>query len=268
MSNSAVWPGSRSACSGQWRNRLGPPHTASEFRGTGRARGFDIPENGDIAVTRREEVLSLLARHPDGLTDAELARLIGATHQTVNQTCRRLASEHLIRRDDLGRPIMNFATDDPPPIRPQAASAHDEEWFWEGNVQSLVVRHLASRGATLRSVVDTATRARGTDIVAVLDGRVLHVEVKGWPSTHYADPRRAGEVKPTQPTLQATHWFAGAVLSALRLRGKHPADRVVTAFPDFTRYRNLAAETAAPLRTIGIEIWLVTESGDVTIHNA
>lgn len=219
-------------------------------------------------MTRRDEVLSLLARHPDGLTDADLARLTGASHATMNQTCRQLAAEHLIRRDDLGRPIMNFATGDAPPVRPPVAAVHHDDWFWEGNVQAVVARHLAGRGAALRSVVDTATRARGTDIVAVLDGRVLHIEVKGWPSTTYADPRRAGEVKRTQPSLQAKHWYADAVLSALRLRTKHPDDRVVIAFPDMTRYRNLASETTAPLHKVGIETWFVTESGEVTDHDS
>lgn len=66
--------------------------------------------------------------------------------------------------------------------------------------------------------------------------------------------------------MQATHWFAGAVLSALRLRGRNPTDRVLTVFPDFRRYRNLADETAATLHAVGIEIWFVNESGDVTAH--
>lgn len=216
-------------------------------------------------MTRRDEVLVLLTRNPDGLTDAELARLTGATHQTINQTCRQLAAEHLIRRDNHGRPIMNFGAVSRPPERP-AVTSHSPDWFWEGNVQASMVRHLSAQGAVVRSVADTASKARGTDIVAVLDGRVLHTEVKGWPSATYADPGRAGEVKRTQPTVQATHWFAGAVLSALRLRGKNPTDRVLTVFPDFRRYRNLADETATTLRAVGIEIWFVKESGDVTAH--
>jgi len=220
-------------------------------------------------VGKRDEVLSLLARHPEGLTDAELARMTGSSHQAVNQACRRLAAEQLIRRDDLDHPITNFATGDfvPPSVSLPAPATHQEDWFWEGNVQSMVVRYLSSQGATLRSVVDTASKARGTDIVAVVDGRVLHIEVKGWPSSGYADPRRAGEVKRTQPTLQAKHWYAGAVLSALRLRDRHPQDRVVIAFPDYARYRNLAAETAATLGAVGVEIWFVAESGEVTVYD-
>lgn len=216
-------------------------------------------------VSKRDDVLSLLARHPDGLTDAELAQMTGSSHQTVNQTCRRLAAEQLIRRDDLGRPIMNFATGDPPSAAPvPVPAAYHKDWFWEGKVQVTVVRHLAHLGADLLRVADTASKARGTDIVAALDGKVLHIEVKGWPSSSYADPRRASEVKRTQPTVQAKHWYAMAVLSALRLRGKHPDDRVVIAFPEYARYRNLAGETAETLAAVDIEIWFVTESGEVT----
>lgn len=48
------------------------------------------------------------------------------------------------------------------------------------------------------------------------------------------------------------------------MRAKHPADRVAIAFPNFPRYRNLAVETGALLRKIGIEIWFVTELGEVS----
>lgn len=158
---------------------------------------------------------------------------------------------------------MNFGCVSRPPDRP-AVTSHRPDWFWEGNVQASMVQHLSAQGTVVRSVADTASRARGTDIVASLHGRVIHIEVKGWPSATYADSSKAGEVKRTQLTPQATHWSAGAVLSALRLRGRNPADRVLTVFPDFRRYRNLADETAATLLAAGIEIWFVNESGEVS----
>lgn len=210
--------------------------------------------------------MAVLARNPAGLTDAQLAQLTKASHQAINQVCRQLAAEHRIRRDDLGRPIMNFAVGSagpPPTAVSPGLTPHQQEWFWEGNVQALVVRHLAALGAVVHSVADTASKAHGTDVVATVDGRRLHVEVKGWPSTTYADPRRAGEVKRTQPTVQAKHWYAEAVLSALRLRGRYAEDRVAVALPAFDRYRRLAEETAPTLGVVGIEVWFVDESGEV-----
>jgi len=57
------------------------------------------------------------------------------------------------------------------------------------------------------------------------------------------------------------------VLTVLRLRGRHPVDRVVIAFPDFPRYRSLAAETATTLRTVDIEVWFAGESGEVRTYD-
>jgi hypothetical protein len=37
----------------------------------------------------------------------------------------------------------------------------------------------------------------------------------------------------------------------------------VIAFPDFETYRNLAQRTAWALSKAGVEVWLVTETGDV-----
>lgn len=212
-------------------------------------------------------MLRLLADHPEGLTDAELARLTGALHPAINQVCRQLAAEQLIHRDDAFRPILNRSTG--APLAPAPTASHSvvgyrDEWFWEGNVVGLVVRHLGQLGASVRSVADTATKARGTDIVATLDGRTLHIEVKGWPSTVYADPARAHEQKRTHPSMQAKHWMAEAVFSALRLRAKHDDDRVIVAFPAFRRYERLADEVAPVLARAGIEMWFVDQDAVVS----
>lgn len=50
-------------------------------------------------------------------------------------------------------------------------------------------------------------------------------------STSYRDPRRANEVKRTNPTLQAKHWFAHALLKMMRLRGPHFDLALAMAFP-------------------------------------
>lgn len=210
------------------------------------------------------------------MTDAEIARELArmhprATHQAVNQICRQLAVEGMIARDDAGRPILNRLCDGiqhapPEPVPVPATSP--KAWPWEGAVQEAVVRWLEAHGAEIRSQVDTAARQQGTDVVAFWQGSVLHIEVKGWPSSKYADPRRAHETKPTRPSLQASHWFAGALSSALRLRETHADDRVIMAFPDKQRYRDLHAERHGVLRQVRIEVWYVDESGQVECDGA
>jgi hypothetical protein len=68
-------------------------------------------------------------------------------------------------------------------------------WPWEGAVQAVFVEFLGSKGWRVDAVADTATKERGVDILATKHGRTLGAEVKGWPSSNYADPRRAYETK-------------------------------------------------------------------------
>lgn len=147
--------------------------------------------------------------------------------------------------------------------RSSAADA-GEEWHTEANVQAVVVAALAEAGWKIRSVADTATKERGVDVVAERGGLTVGVEAKGFPSRAYADPSRAAEAKRTAPSTQAGHWFAQAILAAMRLRGREPAWRSVIALPDFPRYRNLYAETTDSLKAAQIEVWWVHADSTVS----
>lgn len=138
-----------------------------------------------------------------------------------------------------------------------------EEWHTEANVQASVVTALAAHGYRVLSVANTATKEHGIDVIASRDGTTVGIEVKGYPSRNYADPARASERKKTQPSTQAGHWFAAAVLAAMRLRGKEPEWTSVIALPDFTRYRDLFRETQGSLAAAGIAVWWVDEEGTV-----
>lgn len=144
-----------------------------------------------------------------------------------------------------------------------SSAAH--EWHTEADVQSLLVNVLVREGWAIRSVADTATKERGIDVVAARDGQITGIEVKGFPSRHYADPRRAGETKKTQPSTQAGHWYAQAVLAAMRLRSREPEWRSVIALPNFARYRTLYEETVSSLDAAKIEVWWVSEDGSLRI---
>jgi len=152
-------------------------------------------------------------------------------------------------------------------------SAHNEPsvvdagtvWHTEANVQAAVVTALVKDGWTIRSVADTVTKERGVDVISEKGGLTVGVEVKGFPTRTYADRSRAGETKPTAPSTQAGHWFAQAILAAMRLRGREPAWRSVIALPDFPRYRNLHAETKDSLKAAQIEVWWVHADGTVNL---
>jgi hypothetical protein len=226
-----------------------------------------------------QDILRVLRENPTGLSDGDLARRFGKYHSHVHQTCVRLAEQGLIHRDTTVRPLINriadagrkrsigAASSSATPLRAPSATAPADggkDWYWEGNVQGAVVSHLVRQGWRIMRAADTSLRERGTDIVAQRDATVLHVEVKGWPSASYADPARAGEQKRTLPTAQAGTYFGGAVLSALQLRDRAPADEVALAFPDMPRYRALASDVAQSLGTLRVSVLFVSQDGTVT----
>lgn len=134
------------------------------------------------------------------------------------------------------------------------------DWFWEGNIQAALARHLASDGWAVEQTADTASRERGIDLVASKDGRRMAVEVKGYPATVYARGPKAGTPKPTAPTNQARHWYGQALLAAILTDAY---DERALAFPDFPRYRDLHRRSAWALRSLRIAVYLVSEDGSV-----
>ncbi|WP_407345789.1 hypothetical protein [Pengzhenrongella phosphoraccumulans] len=146
-----------------------------------------------------------------------------------------------------------------PDVRPPS------EWHTEANVQAAIVTALAAAGWQILSVANTATKEHGVDVIAEREDQTVGVEVKGFPSRSYADSSRAHETKPTSPSTQAGHWFAQAVLAAMRLRGKEPAWRSAIALPDFPRYRDLHAATVGSLTAAQIEVWWVESNGALNL---
>ncbi len=138
-----------------------------------------------------------------------------------------------------------------------------DDWYWEGNVVEALCAHLSANGWTIESRADTLLKQRGVDIVATRMDAKLLVEVKGYPPSVYRDPRRAGEKKRTNPTVQAKHWLAEAIFSAMRLRPKHVDAQVAIAVPDFPRYQSLLGEVGSSLTSMGIGIFVVCEDGSV-----
>jgi hypothetical protein len=128
----------------------------------------------------------------------------------------------------------------------------DRPWYWEGYVQSSIVRFLQRSGASVQSQANTATREQGKDIVAIdKDGRALWVSVKGFPES--------------SPNTQARHWFAGALLDLALYRAESETPRLAIGFPaGFATYENLVRRTKATLGFLGCHVFWVAENGEVT----
>jgi|NGEPerStandDraft_6_1074524.scaffolds.fasta_scaffold90754_1 hypothetical protein len=155
----------------------------------------------------------------------------------------------------------------PEPKVSAVAVAHDDEWFWEGNVQAAVVSHLAQQGWQIMRVASTSSNEHGVDIEASRDGSRVMIEVKGYPGSTYARGARKGEAKSSPPATQARTYFGNALLAGLLMRSESTEGRVVLAFPDMATFSNLAQRIAAPLAAASIEVWMVSEDGKVTEGN-
>lgn len=200
----------------------------------------------------------------------------------VGPMCLNSPDNHAVQCGDLlrvGRGLYRLAGHgergdvEPTPAQPaakaaEAVTAPDEAWFWEGNVQAAVVRHLAADGWHIRRVADTASRERGVDVEADRDGQRLVVEVKGYPSSTYASGERAGEAKRTSAPLQARAYFSHALLAGVLMRSDHDAARIALVFPAMETYTTLARRVATTLVGVGIELWLVSEDGQVALVEA
>lgn len=225
-------------------------------------------------MTIRDRILDHLRQHPEGATDAELTRELALRNfAESNSYCHQLLRDGRIERRRVDKRFRNYAVattsvtspPEPTPAPPSAAepvpgltgpgSDASRPWFWEGNVQATVMRHLQSRGYTIASFADTASHQHGKDIVAVGTEGPLWVTVKGYPKT----------TDRTQASVQAAIWFHGALFDLLDWRGSSAEVSLALALPDFQRYRSLAQRVRwlRPERHAGFSILWVHEDGTV-----
>ena len=242
----------------------------------------------------RQELLaaarSLADQGVDVFSPAQLiarARMMGTIYPDttlrtfiVGPMCVNSPDHHAVQYGDLervARGLYRLMSGDPSvprlqPIEPEdlidgavepTSTAHDDEWFWEGNVQAAVVSFLAAAGWRIRRVANTATSEHGVDIEADRERERLVIEVKGYPGTTYARGDRKGLSKATPAAAQARTYFSNALLSAMLMRAETQDSRVAIAFPDVPTFARLASRVSPPLSGVGIELWLIGEDGSV-----
>lgn len=145
-----------------------------------------------------------------------------------------------------------------PALRPIAgATSSIDDGIPEAQAQAMLVTYLVGQDWRIQRVADTAAKEQGADVVATRDGRTLAVEVKGYPGRRYADPRRAGETKPTAPATQARHWYAQAILKAMLMRSDQPGHEIGIALPDVPTYRSLHQRTRGSLRRLDVAVFFI-----------
>ena len=212
----------------------------------------------------RQRIIDYLLLHPEGTDDDQLAEVLGLKQrQQANRLCRQLESEGLLIRRVVNGKIHNFMVgrdeSTPPEVHKkdilavQPSASNYENWFWEGNVQAIVVRYLVAQNYKICSVANTATKQSGVDIIAKKDGTELWVTVKGYPkgTTH------------TQPMTQAGHWFKDVIFDIIQYRQGSKQLLLAVALPDYPRFRALAKRITWFQATANFVYFWIQEDGNV-----
>jgi hypothetical protein len=212
-------------------------------------------------VKIRERIVAVLQQHPEGTDDDKLAEILGfRRRQQANSYCRQMERESLVVRRRVNGKIHNFwigskqvtPTKTPPPKAGGAKS-----WFWEGNVQAVVVRSLSAQDYIIRSVADTASRQQGKDIIAERNGTPLWITVKGYPK----------DTSKTPASTQAGHGFKQAIFDIIEYRGESEIAELGVALPDFRRYRSLAKKIDWFQSVAKFSYYWVRKNGEISIES-
>ena len=139
----------------------------------------------------------------------------------------------------------------------------NDDWYWEGNIQEKIVIHLQNQGYDVIAV-DTIKKTIGADIIAKKFDKKIVVEVKGWPSDKYSDGPKKGQLKPTQPTLQAKHWLSEAFLTIIRRKQFFLDSTLAIGLPRYQRYIDLVSDIRWAIESLKIKTFFVDSKGEVT----
>ena len=182
-------------------------------------------------MTIKQRIAEYLSRHTEGVDDDELAKALNLKQrQQANSRCRELESEGLVARRLVDGKIHNFWIGGNQLVAQQksekkgkesiSSEKGDDNWFWEGNIQSSIIKYLTTQGYQIRSVADTARRQPGKDITAEKYGKTLWISVKGYPKG----------TSRTHPSTQASHWFKQIIFDIIEYRGESKEAELVVGF--------------------------------------
>jgi len=222
-------------------------------------------------MTKKEKLIDYLNKNPGyAFCDDCLAKRTEVSRrQQINSLCRQMAVDGLLLRekgicylchkDKLTNMITqnahrknNYKSN----YMKYGVQKSEKPWFWEGNVQSAIIRWLENHGYRILSTAETIARTKGIDIVAKSPmGKSLLITVKGYPENKKA--------------AQARHYFAEAIFDLVLYKGKYDYANLAVGLPaGFSTYSNLAKEIERFRRErLPFDIFWVYDDGKVLLDN-
>ncbi len=143
------------------------------------------------------------------------------------------------------------------------------EWFWEGNIQKKIANYLVkNEGWEIESMSNCSLKNRGPDILATRSGKVMRVEVKGYPSPIYSKDSlggKKGEVKRTNPTTQARHWISEALFGLELAKCENENLNIALGLPHYLVYINLLNRLTWLREKLNLVCYMVNEGNEVKL---
>lgn len=218
-------------------------------------------------MTNEEKALNVLKEAAGPFCDDCLAlEACFSRRQTANSICRDLHNRGQIKRTNGNchtcrkfKIVNEYLTDKTSRLFEKALKKEKLEqdfrpWYWEGNIQSVLVNWLVKQGYIIRAVSDTSARAQGKDIVAEdSEGKELWVTAKGYPEK--------------SSNVQARHWFSDALMSLALYRDENSYVQLGLALPDdFATYLNLAPRIEWLRSAMPFNIYWISEEGKIRVE--
>jgi hypothetical protein len=148
--------------------------------------------------------------------------------------------------------------------------SREQDWFWEGNVQSCVVEYIRQEeGFSILSSGQPVVAEQGLEIVAerTVGDRPVHrlVSVRGWPSQMCTKGALAGHLRATRPEVVARGWISQAILDLALSRGADPDVELSLALPTIAGYIRYLQRLRWFLSVARVWVYLVSQEGRVTV---
>jgi hypothetical protein len=140
---------------------------------------------------------------------------------------------------------------------------YEDEWFEESRISGKIEDYLKKKGYEITKS-NVNKKNKGHDIVAKKDNLEFIFEIKGFPSDKYVSGEKKGQKKPTPPNLQATHWFAEALLSLIIAKSKEHETNIAMGLPFKEKYKELINKITYFRKQFALTFYLVDENGKIT----
>lgn len=137
----------------------------------------------------------------------------------------------------------------------------DDSWLSEQETQARLVTWLEADG--WHDIVQSVGHQHGVDVTATRGDVRIAIEVKGHPRDRLVAGENKGAKRTFHPAAQARTYFANALHAAMTTMHRQPDALHAIALPLVPRYRAMVAATEAPLRHLGVGVYLVARDGRV-----